>query len=134
MTEFVVTAFQRHFRPERVDGRIDQSTITTLERLAAALPARRAVHERAPRTRGARLAGPLDRLDVRAVLVLIACCACWGVNQVAIKIANAGISPILQVGLRSVFAGRAGIRLGAAARRAAVRARRHAVGRHCWPA
>ena len=41
LTEFVVTAFQRHFRPERVDGRIDQSTITTLERLAAALPARR---------------------------------------------------------------------------------------------
>jgi N-acetylmuramoyl-L-alanine amidase len=37
-TEFVVTAFQRHFRPARVDGRIDQSTITTLERLAAALP------------------------------------------------------------------------------------------------
>jgi N-acetylmuramoyl-L-alanine amidase len=36
-TEFVVTAFQRHFRPERVDGRIDQSTITTLERLLAAL-------------------------------------------------------------------------------------------------
>ncbi len=43
LTEFVVTAFQRHFRPERVDGRIDQSTITTLERLAAALPARAAV-------------------------------------------------------------------------------------------
>ena len=37
-TEFVVTAFQRHFRPERVDGLIDQSTITTLERLIAALP------------------------------------------------------------------------------------------------
>lgn len=37
-TEFVVTAFQRHFRPARVDGRIDQSTITTLERLLAALP------------------------------------------------------------------------------------------------
>jgi N-acetylmuramoyl-L-alanine amidase len=37
-TEFVVTAFQRHFRPERVDGRIDQSTITTLERLVTALP------------------------------------------------------------------------------------------------
>jgi len=43
LTEFVVTAFQRHFRPERVDGRIDQSTITTLERLAAALPARAGV-------------------------------------------------------------------------------------------
>jgi len=37
-TEFVVMAFQRHFRPARVDGRIDQSTITTLERLIAALP------------------------------------------------------------------------------------------------
>jgi N-acetylmuramoyl-L-alanine amidase len=37
-TEFVVTAFQRHFRPARVDGRIDKSTIATLERLAAALP------------------------------------------------------------------------------------------------
>jgi N-acetylmuramoyl-L-alanine amidase len=37
-TELVVAAFQRHFRPERVDGRIDQSTIDTLERLIAALP------------------------------------------------------------------------------------------------
>lgn len=37
-TEFVVTAFQRHFRPARVDGRIDQSTISTLERLVASLP------------------------------------------------------------------------------------------------
>lgn len=37
-TAFVVTAFQRHFRPARVDGRLDQSTITTLERLLAALP------------------------------------------------------------------------------------------------
>ena len=45
-----------------------------------------------------------DRLDARAVLVVVACCACWGVNQVAIKIANAGISPVLQVGLRSAFA------------------------------
>jgi drug/metabolite transporter (DMT)-like permease len=54
---------------------------------------------------GARVAGPLDRLDVRAVLLLIACCACWGINQLAIKIANAGISPTLQVGLRSICAG-----------------------------
>jgi N-acetylmuramoyl-L-alanine amidase len=37
-TEFAVTAFQRHFRPERVDGRIDRSTVITLERLIAALP------------------------------------------------------------------------------------------------
>lgn len=46
-----------------------------------------------------------DRLDTRAVLILIACCACWGVNQVAIKIANEGISPILQVGARSFLSG-----------------------------
>ena len=39
-TEFVVKAFQRHFRPDRVDGRIDQSTLTTLERLSAALTRR----------------------------------------------------------------------------------------------
>jgi N-acetylmuramoyl-L-alanine amidase len=39
-TEFVVKAFQRHFRPARVDGRLDLSTITTLERLLATLPAR----------------------------------------------------------------------------------------------
>jgi len=37
-TEQVITAFQRHFRPERVDGRIDPSTITTLDQLIAALP------------------------------------------------------------------------------------------------
>jgi N-acetylmuramoyl-L-alanine amidase len=37
-TRFVVTAFQRHFRPALVDGRIDPSTILTLQRLIAALP------------------------------------------------------------------------------------------------
>lgn len=46
-----------------------------------------------------------DRLDARATLILLACCACWGVNQVAIKVANAGISPVMQAGLRSLFAG-----------------------------
>jgi N-acetylmuramoyl-L-alanine amidase len=34
-----VRAFQRHFRPERVDGRIDRSTCATLQNLIAALPA-----------------------------------------------------------------------------------------------
>jgi N-acetylmuramoyl-L-alanine amidase len=33
MTEFVVIAFQRHFRPERVDGIADRSTIETLRDL-----------------------------------------------------------------------------------------------------
>src|SRR5262249_50885351 len=46
-----------------------------------------------------------DRLDLRAALILTACCACWGFNQVVIKIANQGISPMLQVGLRSLLAG-----------------------------
>jgi N-acetylmuramoyl-L-alanine amidase len=37
-TENVVRAFQRHFRPERVDGIADPSTIETLRALLAALP------------------------------------------------------------------------------------------------
>src|SRR5262249_50065143 len=40
LTEFLVTAFQPHFPPERADGRIAQSTIPPLERLLAALPVR----------------------------------------------------------------------------------------------
>jgi N-acetylmuramoyl-L-alanine amidase len=38
--ENVVQAFQRHFRPERLDGRADASTQDTLKRLLAALQAR----------------------------------------------------------------------------------------------
>ena len=37
-TESVVRAFQRHFRPEKVDGIADASTIMTLRDLIAALP------------------------------------------------------------------------------------------------
>lgn len=37
-TEGVVTAFQRHFRPARVDGIADMSTIDTLHRLLVSLP------------------------------------------------------------------------------------------------
>lgn len=37
-TEKVVAAFQRHFRPERVDGVADASTITTLRNLIASRP------------------------------------------------------------------------------------------------
>lgn len=39
-TRAVVEAFQRHFRPERVDGVADLSTLDTLRRLIAALPGR----------------------------------------------------------------------------------------------
>jgi N-acetylmuramoyl-L-alanine amidase len=35
----VVAAFQRHFRPARVDGIVDHSTMTTLHALLASLPA-----------------------------------------------------------------------------------------------
>jgi N-acetylmuramoyl-L-alanine amidase len=37
-THSTVTAFQRHFRPARVDGIADPSTIATLRKLIAALP------------------------------------------------------------------------------------------------
>ncbi len=35
-TELVLAAFQRHFRPERIDGVADRSTIETLRDLLAA--------------------------------------------------------------------------------------------------
>ena len=38
-TRVAVEAFQRHFRPARVDGVADRSTIETLHRLLSALPA-----------------------------------------------------------------------------------------------
>ena len=37
-TTIVLRAFQRHFRPTKVDGRLDRSTRDTLDRLLAALP------------------------------------------------------------------------------------------------
>jgi N-acetylmuramoyl-L-alanine amidase len=37
-TKGVVEAFQRHFRPARVDGTADSSTIETLHSLLGALP------------------------------------------------------------------------------------------------
>ncbi|ODN66217.1 putative peptidoglycan binding domain protein [Methylobrevis pamukkalensis] len=40
-TRIVVTAFQRHFRPERVDGIADVSTIETLHLLLRSLQALR---------------------------------------------------------------------------------------------
>jgi N-acetylmuramoyl-L-alanine amidase len=36
--ETVIAAFQRHFRPARVDGVADRSTIATLRDLLTALP------------------------------------------------------------------------------------------------
>ena len=39
----VVTAFQRHFRPARVDGVADRSTMTTLHALLASFGRRKTV-------------------------------------------------------------------------------------------
>jgi drug/metabolite transporter (DMT)-like permease len=40
-------------------------------------------------------------IDALAACVMVLLCLVWGLNQVAAKVANAGISPILQAGLRS---------------------------------
>lgn len=45
-----------------------------------------------------------DRLDLYAVAILTLLCIFLGIGQVAMKVANAGISPILQAGLRSLLA------------------------------
>ena len=42
--------------------------------------------------------------DALAVSMMIVLCMCWGFNQIAIKVAAAGISPILQAGMRSIIA------------------------------
>jgi drug/metabolite transporter (DMT)-like permease len=44
------------------------------------------------------------RLDHLAFTVLTLLCLCWGLNQVAIKVANTGIPPVFQALLRSVGA------------------------------
>ncbi len=43
-------------------------------------------------------------LDATAVALMVTLCAIWGLNQVAAKVVNAGISPVLQAGLRSAVA------------------------------
>lgn len=43
-------------------------------------------------------------LDQAAALILTLLCAIWGLNQVGVKVANGGISPVCQAGLRSIGA------------------------------
>lgn len=45
-----------------------------------------------------------DRLDVLGSAATVALCALWALGNVAIKVANAGISPAFQSGLRSLGA------------------------------
>ena len=44
------------------------------------------------------------RLDATAMVVMTILCACWGFQQVAVKVANGGVSPVFQAGLRSAVA------------------------------
>jgi drug/metabolite transporter (DMT)-like permease len=44
-------------------------------------------------------------LDMLAAGLMVLLCAVWGLNQVAAKVANDSISPVLQAGLRSAGAG-----------------------------
>jgi drug/metabolite transporter (DMT)-like permease len=45
-----------------------------------------------------------DALDTFAIGLLLVMCVCLAIGQVAIKVANAGISPLMQAGLRSAAA------------------------------
>ena len=45
-----------------------------------------------------------DRLDVKAMFLLIFLCLIWGLNATAIKFSTEGIAPIFCAGLRSVIA------------------------------
>lgn len=42
-----------------------------------------------------------QHLDALAVVLLLACCVLWGLNQVAAKVALAEVPPLLQAGVRS---------------------------------
>lgn len=44
------------------------------------------------------------QLDARAVVVLLSCCAIWGISQVAAKLTLAEVPPLLQSGARSAGA------------------------------
>lgn len=48
--------------------------------------------------------GAKTQLDRLAIGLMVVLCAVWGIQQVAIKVANPGISPLLQSGLRSIGA------------------------------
>jgi drug/metabolite transporter (DMT)-like permease len=43
-------------------------------------------------------------LDAVAIALMVLLCASWGLQQVAIKVAASGVSPVMQAGLRSIIA------------------------------
>jgi drug/metabolite transporter (DMT)-like permease len=50
------------------------------------------------------LKNPREALDFTAMTLLVILCASWGLQQVTIKVANQGVSPMLQAGIRSAGA------------------------------
>ena len=46
----------------------------------------------------------LRPIDLLAVVGLVGCCMSWGLNQVAMKVANDGITPLFQASARNVMA------------------------------
>lgn len=48
--------------------------------------------------------GPTGALPASVVTSIVGLCLLWGLGQIAIKVGNTGISPLLQAGLRSTFA------------------------------
>lgn len=42
-----------------------------------------------------------SHLDAQAVLLMLACCALWGLNQVAVKVALPEVPPLVQLAVRS---------------------------------
>jgi drug/metabolite transporter (DMT)-like permease len=47
---------------------------------------------------------PVETLDLAAMAMLVVLCASWGLQQVSIKVAIEGVTPLLQAGIRSVGA------------------------------
>jgi drug/metabolite transporter (DMT)-like permease len=45
--------------------------------------------------------GKKQTLDITAIVLLVILCGSWGLQQVAIKVANLGVPPLLQCGIRS---------------------------------
>jgi drug/metabolite transporter (DMT)-like permease len=43
-------------------------------------------------------------LDALAIALMVLLCASWGLQQVAIKVAASGVSPVMQAGIRSIIA------------------------------
>lgn len=52
-----------------------------------------------------RVAAARQPIDTRGALTMAAVCACWSLQHIAIKLAAADMTPVMQVGVRSALAG-----------------------------